>query len=362
MKPSDAKPSARRSPSWRRKLVFALVPLSALLLLAELGMRTARAVQGRGSFWSANFRVQRLALVRASYPVAHDPMLGYVPRAHAESRANRWNAHVSIDARTMRRNGVGAPPPATRGVLAVGDSFTFGDQVSDDETWPAGLEQRLAVPVWNGGVFGYSFAQAVLRAEQLLPQLPVDVLVLSFIADDLRRCEFSTRYAPTPWFDLVDGELVLRGVPVPERPANPIDRPLLQHLLGHSALLDALFWNAAPMWWVGDRREVRAHPPGTGVQIATRLLDRLAARCTERSVRLLLVLQGYEIGGDALAVLAHAHQRGVPTLDLVTAFAEAAKSDPSLWTRCFDGHMTAAGNAWVAVQLAVALGPHFAKH
>ena len=37
-----------------------------------------------------------------------------------------------------------------------------------------GLEVLLGRAVWNGGVFGYSFAQTVLRAEQLLPTLPID--------------------------------------------------------------------------------------------------------------------------------------------------------------------------------------------
>jgi hypothetical protein len=49
-------------------------------------------------------------------------------------------------------------------VLVVGDSFTFGDQVSDDETWPACLEATLHRGVDNGGVFGYGAAQALRRA------------------------------------------------------------------------------------------------------------------------------------------------------------------------------------------------------
>jgi len=353
---SAATPSqaVRRPLSRPKKLAFALVPLVVLFAVAELVARGLRAAQGRGSFWSANFRVQRLDLVRAAYPVAHDPLLGYVPKPGAESRDNRWRAQVSIDAAGLRQNG-GPRPAAARGVLAVGDSFTFGDQVSDHETWPAGLERELQVPVWNGGVFGYSFAQAVLRAEQLLPKLPADRLVLSFIADDLRRCEFSARYAEVPWF-AVDGDtLQLRGVPVPERAPRRNDEPFLQHLLGHSAALDWLCWNTVPVWWVGDQREVRVHEKGTGARIAELLLLRLAAQCRERRVRLVLVLQGYEIGADADRVLAFAREHGLAALDLVRAFQREAANDPGMYTRCFAGHMTAAGNAWVAQRLAAEL-------
>lgn len=347
-------PAVRRPLSRRKKLAFALLPLVVLFVAAEIVARGLRAAQGRGSFWASNFRVQRLDLVRAAYPVAHDPLLGYVPKAGAASRDNRWRAQVTIDAAGLRQNG-GPLPTAAHGVLAVGDSFTFGDQVSDHETWPAGLEHELRVPVWNGGVFGYSFAQAVLRAEQLLPQLPVDRLVLSFIADDLRRCEFSARYAEVPWFAIEGDTLQLRGVPVPERAPRRSDEPFVQHLLGHSAALDWLCWNTVPVWWVGDQREVRVHDKGTGARIAELLLTRLVATCRQRGVRLVLVLQGYEIGADADRVLAFARSHDIDVLDLVRAFQREAEGDPGMYTRCFDGHMTAAGNAWVAQQLAVAL-------
>lgn len=328
-----------------------MVPLLCLCLLGEVGARVLRAMQKGGSFWVANHRVARLDRVRAAYPVAHDALLGYVPKPSAKGRENRWHTQVSIDAAGLRENG--APHPvASRGVLAVGDSFTFGDQVSDADTWPAALERTLGEPVWNGGVFGYSFAQTVLRAERLLPTLPADRLVVSFIADDLRRCEFSTRYGDTCWFAIENGALVLHGVPVPERAERRSDEPWLQHLLGHSALLDWLCWNALPVWWVGDQREVRVHEKGTGARIAELLLERLASTCRQRSVRLLLVLQGYEVGADADAVLAFAREHGIDQLDLVRAFQRDAAQDRSMYERCFDGHMTAAGNAWVAAQLA----------
>jgi hypothetical protein len=174
-------------------------------------------------------------------------------------------------------------------------------------------------------------------------------------ADDLRRCEFSARYAEVPWFAIDGDTLQLRGVPVPARAPRRSDEPFVQHLLGHSAALDWLCWNTVPVWWVGDQREVRVHEKGTGARIAELLLTRLAALCRQRGVRLVLVLQGYEIGADADRVLAFARAHGLAVFDLVRTFQREAASDPGMYTRCFDGHMTAAGNAWVAQQLAVAL-------
>jgi GNAT superfamily N-acetyltransferase len=356
----------RRRLSWRRKLLFAAVPLLVLLGLGEVAARWLREQRSHSPFMTGSFRDQRIDLMRRGYPSAYHPQLGYVPRPGFVSGENRWGTQVSIDERSLRRNVFGgvaavAFPPTVRGVLAVGDSFTFGDQVSDHETWPARLEQHLRRPVWNGGVFGYSFAQTVLRAEALLPTLPLDALVVGLIPDDLKRCEMSRRFTEVPWYDVVDGALVLKNVPVPDSDQSELDRQYGRKLLGYSALADLFFWNACPEWWVGAQREVYVHPRGTGLVIATKLLERLMATCRAQGIRVLLVLQ--DVGkpqdwsiADGQTFLKDAGELGVPCLDLQSEFTALATKDPSLVTKWFAGHMTAAGNAWVAERIASKLG------
>ena len=62
------------------------------------------------------------------------------------------------------------PPPAdaTAGppVLATGDSYTQGDEVDNDHTWPAQLQGLLRRRTINAGVAAYGFDQIVLRTEQ----------------------------------------------------------------------------------------------------------------------------------------------------------------------------------------------------
>ena len=356
---SDTPASARPRLSRRRKLLFALLPLALLFTLGEGFARSFRQRNSHSPFMTGSFRDQRIDLIRRGYPAAHDPQLGYVPRPGFASAANRWAAMVTIDNTGLRTNG-SARPAGQRGVLAVGDSFTFGDQVADAQTWPAQLEQALQKPVWNGGVFGYSFAQTVLRAEQLLERLPVDTLVLSFIPDDLKRCEMSKRFTEVPWFDLVDGALVLKNVPVPDSDRSALDHQYVRKLLGYSALCDLVFWNAVPTWWVGDPREVYVHARGVGVEIGVKLLARLAANVRGRGIRLLLVLQDIAepapwAVADGATFLARAEQLGVQRLDLQSRFVQLATQDPSLKQRYFAGHMKAAGNAWVAQQIAAVL-------
>lgn len=343
--------------------MFALVPVTVLLAAGEWFARSFRARRGYPPVGDHSYRDQRIDLLRRGFPSAYDPLLGYVPKPGYAGSDNLWRTTVSIDEHGLRRTGPG-PRPAGPAILAVGDSFTFGDQVSDADTWPAQLERRLQRPVWNGGVFGYGFAQTVLRAEQLLERHEFAQVVCSLIPDDLKRCELSRRFTPMPWFALVDGELALRGVPVPDTSADiELDRQYLRRALGHSALCDMVLWNAAPTWWVGVEREVREHPPGTGLLLGRKLLERLARKCAQQHVPLLLVLQGSapEMAGGvpvrAPELLAHAWTLGVATLDLATRFRELADADRSLDAKYFAGHMTPAGNGWVAEQIAAALTP-----
>jgi hypothetical protein len=332
-----------------RKLLFAFVPLLALTLVAEIGIRL-----GRGSLYFGSFRDLRLDLFKRNYPAEPDPLLGYAPRPNFASTDNHWGTRVSIDADGMRRNGDAAPPEGPL-VAAVGDSFTFGDQVDDDASWPAWLQRELGRPVKNGGVFGYSLTQAVLRAEAMCEKWPVADLVVSFIAGDLERCEYEKRYTPVPWFDIVDGQLQLENVPV-RHDAEPDSAAAWKDALGYSALLDALFASTMKQWWFENEKQVTVPQlRGRGAEIGKLLASRIDAFCRARNVRLLLVLQGDRRNEDASAVMQHATARGVRTLDLVERFLAEQARDATLHDRWFDGHMTSEGNRWVAEQIAAAL-------
>lgn len=336
--------------SRRRRVLFGVVATLGVLLVAEIAIRIGRAPTHFGSF-----RELRLDMMKRNYPAERDPRLGYAPRPGFASHDNHWGTQVSIDDAGLRRNGEGPPPPGERCVVAVGDSFTFGDQVDDAESWPAHLEVALQMPVKNGGVFGYSLAQAVLRAELLMEAFPVETLVVSFVPDDLTRCEYSRRYVPLPWFDLVGQGLVLQPVPAGGDDVDDGGRAL-KDALGHSALLDAVLANTFRAWWYeNDKQRVVPHLVGKGGEIGTRLVDRIAEVCRSRGVRLLVVQQGDAVDPAGREVIRHAQARGVEALDLVSMFLAAEAEAPGLHAKYFKGHMTSAGNAWVAAQIAAVL-------
>lgn len=246
--------------------------LLASLLALELGLRAFHP-SGDLTYWSNFVADARTALAETEGSrFTHDPQLGHVPEGG------------------LRGNG-GPPPAGARPIVAVGDSFTYGEEVRDGETWPAHLERLLVRPVLNGGVSGYGFDQIVLRAEALARQHKPAAVIVSFIADDIRRTEMRRLWgADKPYFDLLGDRLVLDGVPVPPRAAPKSTLGFWQRTLGYSFLFDFAMRRLNLLHdWFGDH--IRVHPAGRGADLACHLSARLVALQEEIGAPVLLFAQ-----------------------------------------------------------------------
>ncbi len=278
----------------------------------------------------------------------HDDVLGYVPSCHFCS------ASVRIDADGLRYAGefTGSDGPS---ILAVGDSFVFGDEVGDLEAWPAQLQRLIGCRVLNGGVTGYGFDQIVLRTELLSARFKPSAIIVGFISDDLRRTEMRRLWAhDKPWFDVEDGRLVLRGVPVVPR----------RHLLPrqHRARIEsAMIGVPSPIMSLLGYH-ARAHPAGKGAAIGKLLVDRLAALQEELRTPIFLLAQ-YERAiwawprlargwrAEVSALLEHAAKAGLGVIDSFARIAAEPHPDALYGSQ----HMNALGNRVVAGLLAAIL-------
>src|SRR5579862_9761990 len=102
----------------------------------------------------------------------YDELLGYEPiPGYKDTLLGR---PISFDANGLREHDLNGPPPSGPPILAIGDSFTEGYLVGNDETWAANLQRITGRPVLNGGVRSYGIDQIVLRAERLVPRLNPD--------------------------------------------------------------------------------------------------------------------------------------------------------------------------------------------
>ena len=156
----------------KEKLFYVAVPIISIifsLLALEVALR---AYHGNWEF--TNFRYPPPTKSRFGYPPAFDAELGWITKRGVWRSHDGWVATTIEDG--IRSNGGEEVPDPTETILAVGDSFTFGDQVSDRETWPAQLEKLSGRTVINGGVFAYGIDQAFLRARRLLNRYRVNTI------------------------------------------------------------------------------------------------------------------------------------------------------------------------------------------
>lgn len=211
-------------------------------------------------------------LLRVAYPghfsaLMEHPELGQVVRPN-HGGWKTYGVHervVHIQTNSMGLRSAEIPAtrvPGVRRVLALGDSFTFGDAVEQEEAWPHELEKRLnegqstyRYEVINAGVSGYGTGQQLLLYRRLEGRLYPDLVMVGFsVVNDLldNLCVDEGSYRPradAPCFTMENGELTVRR---PQLSGDQRDRPP-RSWWGHSR---------AAAFFVGQAKQVMIWNPG----------------------------------------------------------------------------------------------------
>ncbi len=83
-------------------------------------------------------------------------------------------------------------PDGFRRVVAIGDSFTYGGDVKNDESYPAFLEKSFPnIEVLNMGVPGYGIGQAYLKYRRFGRRYKPDLVILGIHPGDYERTSLS---------------------------------------------------------------------------------------------------------------------------------------------------------------------------
>ena len=338
----------------KSRLVNPLIPIVTMLLTfcaLELAVRIFKQ-----EFSFKNYLVEHINLFRSAYPVEHDAELGWIPKPGASGAENVWGTEVTIREHGVRSNGATAMRNPALGdsapILAIGDSFTFGDEVSDHETWPAQLESLLHRKVINAGVFGYGLDQSFLRAKKLLPIYKPGIVIFSFIVDDIYRCELSQRTGVSkPYFAVVEDSLWLQNTPVP--PPALLDLGLGRKVFGYSLFVHKVMLRAFPDYWMhGLWVETRAHRGGE--QVACLLMSRLQEIARLAAADVLVLVQYSADESDENLQLARRIIRcmdnaAIRVVDLRPALDQMRAHDPEKYADIFNFlHMTNKGNYFIA--------------
>ncbi len=356
-----------RSPSRFRQSLFGLLAGVLAVLVLE-GGATALLLVYDLVFWSQ-------APVAERQHSVYDPEIGWVARPDL-SLPDLFGPGIGVrtNAQGFRRgeDTEKTVPPNRIRVVASGDSFTFGYGVSNEEAWPAVLERsNPRLEVVNLGMSGYGFDQAFLWYRRAGLGLEHQVHVFAFISDDFERMRRTQVFGyDKPRLVLENGELALENVPVPQLALRfPWWRANEHHFrrIGLVRVAERALRAVS-----GRDRETSEIDHPNLVALVEKILEELVAVHQAEGRQLVLVSLPVRheldpgVSPPSLAFVRRAAaEHGIPWVDVVAA-ARALPSEQreGLFGRtghendpALAGHLSVAGNRFVAEQLARALEP-----
>jgi hypothetical protein len=232
-------------------------------------------------------------------------------------------------------------------ILCLGDSFTMGYGVADDDTYPAQLAQQHArLDTINMGLGGYGIDQCYLWYQRDGTKFTADVLLFTVIVGDFFRMNPDGNVAtvPKPVLRLVENDPVAVNVPVTNILGTPDLSTRLTRMWRGSAFASLLPRTlAAPVLAPTAVTEQPFAP------VALRIFEILRDESRERNQLFVLALLPVQedvplprmpLVDDWLCpALA---QRGIPFLDLRAAFRQVPSSE--LAQQFTMGHYSKRGN------------------
>ncbi|KKS98480.1 MAG: hypothetical protein UV73_C0001G0001 [Candidatus Gottesmanbacteria bacterium GW2011_GWA2_43_14] len=150
---------------------------------------------------------------QSAYADIFDPLLGWIPQRNTRIiNNNKIYTFNSIGIRSGNEfNTVNREK--TR-LVALGDSFVYGECVGDDETFSTLMEQNSRnLEVMNFGVHGYGLDQIYLRLKNALTYSP-DIVILGLYNEEVERVRLSFREFPKPHLRLNKGRLEPDNIPL----------------------------------------------------------------------------------------------------------------------------------------------------
>src|SRR5215212_5117034 len=263
---ATAKPGPAR-PSLKARLLLVVVGLLVPLLLAEIGLRVAGAILP-GDYQTASFAEAHPEFGRRNRPGA-----GW-------KKTSEFTSWIEVNSKGLRGAEIEyAKPPDERRILVVGDSFTFAEQVSQNETFAQRLEDRLNAEaggnyrVLNAGSNGWATAnEAVYLAKEGVRFKPDVVIVALYLGNDVS--DNFRRVATVQ--DAADADLSLRGADSFDGPRRLLRKSELYSVFESGVLAKLPIWQGDGGSNASDRR-----PPRTLAEaeeawsITEELLDRM---------------------------------------------------------------------------------------
>ena len=334
--------------------LVALVVCATFLLVSEASLRWltphGRFIDNRTDlFWLQLHSRRRLPAAEAIDTVL-DASLGW--RMKPLYKADGVN-HNSVGFRGKREYG----PVATRPrIIMIGDSYTYGLGVRDEETSSTQLEQLLDAEVVNAGVNGYGTDQSLLMWELEGKKVAPQVVVLGYYVDDFHRNGLAVRewYKPQFVYDPVQQTFELRS---PSESVNAVaGRGGQVEALQHWLLPQAIDW----LWRRLQLKLGLVDEADLSLKARTSefILERLKTSVAQSGARLVIAVYGNQYWDAPDHVwIERSVLKSCESIDILCVNVAAAMRDVELANLYgSNGHLSAAGHRFAAEQLAHAIG------
>lgn len=143
----------------------------------------------------------------------YHPRLGWLSKPKLQRMpvfGDRWLSTNAQGLRASHDFSLERPAGVRQRIALLGDSFTFGEEVSNDQTFAHLLQQALGEQheVMNFAVHGYGHGQMLLMYRELARRYRPDVVVLGYVLADLARNHMYFRDYAKPYFIRGDGDRV----------------------------------------------------------------------------------------------------------------------------------------------------------
>ena len=345
--------------------------------------------------WVLRWRYQRIAgSDRMTAGLTRpDPELGWKlsPLWRGTHQHHDFEAAYSTNGSGFRGADVRFHTPPARMIAVVGDSFTFGTGVNDDEVFTHLLD-RLApasARFYNFAVPGFSTDQELLLVEREVLRFRPNLLILVvYLANDLfdnQLPEALQVRRSKPMFTLDGGSLVLK---------SPRLAPSVEDSAGSPTLLDMVLGNRPGESTAWQRLEGRSHlfrlvretvlpfraedpafetRHAYGLELFWALVNRLRESCESTDTRVALALLGGRSFVESPSSLsaefqeffrsrlaAGAADRGLIVIDIAQAMRSRYGETGAPWFNRNEGHLNADGHRVVADIVGTSLaGPDF---
>ncbi len=211
----------------KKKILYTLISLFFLIVIIE---GIARLILSVPSMYyrigRENDSSRRLDWIRRhqnqninySFDI-YNPSTGWISRPNLRNVSVFGGKILNTNAKGFRGQvdySYGKDPQKTR-ILMLGDSFTFGENVSDNETYSHYLQQMFPnAEIINAGIHGYGYDQMlVLLKEEGIKYNP-DIVILGFNEWDIERSGLKFRDYAKPKFEIENGKLTVTNYPVPD--------------------------------------------------------------------------------------------------------------------------------------------------